>query len=120
MANFAIHRLGGIATLANAQYSSSELEYQLRTSGSKAVITCTPLLDTALKAAKAVGISEERVYIMDTALESKQVNFKTLNELIDEGSKIDDLEPLKWTKGQGGRQVAYLCYSSGTSGLPVC
>jgi ribosome assembly protein SQT1 len=28
------------------------------------------------------------------------------------------LEELKWEKGQGARQVAFLCYSSGTSGLP--
>ena len=30
-----------------------------------------------------------------------------------------DLEPLRWEKGQGARQTAFLCYSSGTSGLPV-
>lgn len=50
---------------------------------------------------------------------SKSVPFKTVAQLIDDGQKLPDLEPLKWEKGQGARQTAFLCYSSGTSGLPV-
>ncbi|KAM5380142.1 hypothetical protein ACJZ2D_003789 [Fusarium nematophilum] len=36
-----------------------------------------------------------------------------------EGAKLPELESLRWTEGQGARQTAFLCYSSGTSGLPV-
>ncbi|KAI1864753.1 hypothetical protein JX265_008477 [Neoarthrinium moseri] len=118
MATFAVHRLSGIATPANAMYSSSELEYQLKASGAKALITCAPLLDTALKAAKAVGIPEDKVFLNEGAWESQKLPFKTLNELIEEGQALPELEPLHWSKGQGARQVAYLCFSSGTSGLP--
>jgi acyl-CoA synthetase (AMP-forming)/AMP-acid ligase II len=50
----------------------------------------------------------------------KQVPFKTVGQLIEAGEKLPKLEELKWEKGQGARQTAYLCYSSGTSGLPVC
>jgi acyl-CoA synthetase (AMP-forming)/AMP-acid ligase II len=50
----------------------------------------------------------------------KQVPFKTVGQLIEDGEKLPKLEALKWEKGQGARQTAYLCYSSGTSGLPVC
>jgi hypothetical protein len=49
----------------------------------------------------------------------KKLPFKTVNELIADGGKLPKIEALKWEKGQGGRQTAYLCYSSGTSGLPV-
>ena len=42
-----------------------------------------------------------------------------VGELITEGQKLSKLEPLRWSKGQGSRQTAFLCYSSGTSGLPV-
>ncbi|RYO79927.1 hypothetical protein DL766_007431 [Monosporascus sp. MC13-8B] len=119
MSTYAVHRLSGIATPANAMYSASELEHQLRSSGAKALITCVPLLETALKATRAAGIPDDSVFIMDVAGETaKRDPFKTLDDLIAEGRALPELEPLAWTKGQGGRQVAYLCYSSGTSGLP--
>lgn len=36
---YAVHRLNGIATPANAAYSASELEFQLKSSGAKALFT---------------------------------------------------------------------------------
>ncbi|PBP26693.1 phenylacetyl-CoA ligase [Diplocarpon rosae] len=118
---YAVHRLNGIVTPANASYSASELEFQLKSSGAKALFTCIPLLETSLQAANAVGISNTRVYILELPRElsgSKPVPFKTASQLIEVGSKLPMLEKLKWEKGQGRRQTAYLCYSSGTSGLP--
>jgi hypothetical protein len=50
---------------------------------------------------------------------SKSVPFKTVDKLIEEGSRLPEVEKLNWEKGQGKRQTAFLCYSSGTSGLPV-
>lgn len=49
----------------------------------------------------------------------KKVPFKTADDLISAGEKFPKLEPLRMEKGQAARQTAYLCYSSGTSGLPV-
>ncbi|ORY67429.1 uncharacterized protein BCR38DRAFT_456204 [Pseudomassariella vexata] len=118
MSTFAVQRLSGIATPANAMYSAAELEHQLKSSTAKALITCIPLLDTALKAAKGAGIAEDKIFIMDVALGPKKTNFKTLDDLISEGRSLPEVEPLRWTKGQGARQTAFLCYSSGTSGLP--
>lgn len=80
-------------------------------------------MQTALQAAKASGIPNERVYILEMPKEfsgDKQLPFKTVGQLIVEGARLPELEPLKWVKGQGKQQTAYLCYSSGTSGLPVC
>jgi acyl-CoA synthetase (AMP-forming)/AMP-acid ligase II len=51
--------------------------------------------------------------------ENKSASFKTVGQLIADGAKLPKLEKQKWEKGQGARQTAYLCYSSGTSGLPV-
>lgn len=78
-----------------------------------------PLLDTAVKAAKAAGIPDDRIFLLPVPGVSKRTPFLTIEDLIAEGAKLPDLEPLKWIKGQSARQVAYLCYSSGTSGLPV-
>ena len=75
-----------------------------------------------MEAAKKVGIPKERVYILEMPKEitgDKKVPFKTVGQLIEDGKKLPQVDPLKWTKGQGATQTAYLCYSSGTSGLPV-
>ncbi|KAF7561176.1 hypothetical protein G7046_g2993 [Stylonectria norvegica] len=114
----AVHRFSGIVTPASAAYSAPELEHQLRSAGAKALFTCVPLLETALTAAKAAGIPEDRIFILPVPGFDKKVPFKTIDDLIGEGEKLSELPPLKWTRGQGARQVAYLCYSSGTSGLP--
>ena len=115
----AVHRLNGVATPANVAYSTSELAHQLRSSGAKALFTCVPVLETALQAAKEAGIPEDKIFIMDLPNHSPKPPFKTVDDLIDMGHSVPELEPLQWVKGQGARQVAFLCYSSGTSGLPV-
>jgi hypothetical protein len=83
---------------------------------------CMPLLETSLQAAKGAGIPNNRIYILEMPKEfsgDKSVPFKTVGQLIAEGEKLPQLAKQKWEKGQGARQTAYLCYSSGTSGLPV-
>ncbi|CCT69828.1 probable phenylacetyl-CoA ligase [Fusarium fujikuroi] len=114
----AVHRLNGIVTPASAAYSAPELEHQLRSSGANALFTCVPLLETALTAAKAVGIPEDRVFLLPVPGFESKSPFKSIDDLIAEGKDAPELQPLNWIKGQGLRQVAYLCYSSGTSGLP--
>lgn len=69
-----------------------------------------------------MSIPKERIYILDMCEEfcgNQSVPFKTVAQLIAAGQGLDELEPLKWERGQGASQTAYLCYSSGTSGLPV-
>lgn len=44
---------------------------------------------------------------------------KTVAQLVEQGKTQAALEPLRWSKGEGKRRTAFLCYSSGTSGLPV-
>ncbi|KAF4440626.1 putative phenylacetyl-CoA ligase [Fusarium austroafricanum] len=114
----AVHRLSGIVTPASAAYSASDLEHQLRSSGVKALFTCPSRLNIAVKAAKAAGIPQDRIFIISTPESNSKLPFTTFDDLVQEGAGLPELEPLKWVKGQGARQVAFLCYSSGTSGLP--
>ncbi|KAI1181150.1 hypothetical protein F4777DRAFT_573222 [Nemania sp. FL0916] len=118
MSTYAVHRLSGIVTPANAMYSAAELEHQLKSSGSKALFTCPSLLENAVKAARGSNIPDDRIFLLEVPGQPRDPRFKTINELIAEGQSLPELQPLIWTKGQGGRQTAYLCYSSGTSGLP--
>jgi acyl-CoA synthetase (AMP-forming)/AMP-acid ligase II len=121
---WAIHRLNGISSPANAAYSADELTHQLTNSGASCLFTVVPLLPVALDAAAKAGIPRKRIYICDlpdqaTGGAKAPKEFKTLTQLMNEGSSLPNLEPIKWSKGQGARQTAFLCYSSGTSGLPV-
>ncbi|KAL8899366.1 MAG: hypothetical protein Q9207_006235 [Kuettlingeria erythrocarpa] len=121
--SWAIHRLSGISSPANAAYSLTELEHQLRSSGAKALFTCQPLLPLALEAASKCNIPKRRVYLLQVPKElavgpEPPKELKTVDDLIAEGASSPELEPLRWERGQGARQTAFLCYSSGTSGLP--
>ncbi|CAG9939606.1 unnamed protein product [Clonostachys rosea f. rosea IK726] len=114
----AVHRLNGIVTPASAAYSAIELEHQLKSSGAKVLFTCAPLLENALKAAEAAGIPHERIFLLPLPGADNKTPFKTVDDLIEQGKSLPELPSLQWVAGQGARQVAYLCYSSGTSGLP--
>jgi acyl-CoA synthetase (AMP-forming)/AMP-acid ligase II len=101
------------------------LAYQLENSGSKVLFTCATLLPAALQAAEKAGIPKSKIYLLDLpepmmAGVNFSGEFKTVAQLIQEGRSLPRVEKLKWSSGQGARQAAFLCYSSGTSGLPVC
>ncbi|KAF2200774.1 acetyl-CoA synthetase-like protein [Delitschia confertaspora ATCC 74209] len=116
---WAAHRLGGLQSPANAAYSAAELEYQLKDSGAKCLFTCAPLLKTAQEAARKAGIRNDRIYILDLPAQFGDCKgLKSVNDLIQEGSRLARLEALNWQLGEGAKRTAFLCYSSGTSGLP--
>ena len=117
--SWAIHRLNGVSSPANAAYSVEELAHQLRDSGSQCLFTVMPLFDAAVKAAAKANIPKNKIYICEMPGDGEYPKeFKRLSQLIKEGESLPELEPIKWSKGQGARQTAFLCYSSGTSGLP--
>lgn len=107
----------------NASYTVAELEHQLKSSGSKALFTCVPLLPVALEAAVRCRIPNNRIYLLSLPeeLAAGQVlgEHKTVDQLVGEGQKLPKLKISEWQRGQGASRTAYLCYSSGTSGLPV-
>lgn len=116
--SWAIHRLNGIVTPANAAYSAPELTHQLKSSGAKALFVGGPQLQIGLEAAKAAGIPKDKIWLMGMPGFEKADGFVTVEDLIAEGAKLSPLDALQWKKGQGERQPAFLSYSSGTSGLP--
>ncbi|EKG10391.1 AMP-dependent synthetase/ligase [Macrophomina phaseolina MS6] len=121
--SWAAHRLSGVSCPISPAYSTTELTRQLKVAGCKVLFTCIPLLDVALEGAAAAGIPRSRVYLIDVPLKATQgtepsPQLKQVDELICQGASMAPLEALQWTEGQGARQPAFLCSSSGSSGLP--
>ncbi|KAI8648175.1 hypothetical protein NCS57_01485300 [Fusarium keratoplasticum] len=117
---YGVHRLSGIVTPVNAASSVAELAHQLKSSRARALVTCAPLAETAFAAARSACIPDENIFLFDIpGMEtSSQLTHRTIESLVKQGSNLPELDPLRWVPGQGARQPAFLCYSSGTSGLP--
>ena len=79
------------------------------------LVTCSPLLETTLQAAKRVGISEKHILVMGLpGLEgNRDAAPSSVGKLITEGQKPPELEKLKLVKGHGEWQTAFI------SGVPV-
>ncbi|KAM0350579.1 hypothetical protein ACHAPU_003063 [Fusarium lateritium] len=95
---YGVHRLSGIVTPANAAYSADELTHQLKASGAKCLITCTPLLETALTASRQIGIPDKNVFLFDIPRAEPASGFthSSVEDLIEEGSKMANLDQLEW------------------------
>ncbi|KAK7464662.1 hypothetical protein VKT23_003907 [Stygiomarasmius scandens] len=116
VAIWATHRLGGIVSGANPDFTSNELEYQLQSSGASLILVHPEALETALSAARAAGISKERIIVLDLPSGAKKHSLPTVNELVKFGSSqtVAFVEP----KIDATTKLAFLSYSSGTTGKP--
>jgi 4-coumarate--CoA ligase len=103
---------GGILTPANPAYSADELAYQLSNSGASALVTTKQFLETALKAARKVGIDHQRVILLGAEK--------------DETHRVKHWTNIRKTSGASRYRrrrakpgdLAFLAFSSGTTGLP--
>ncbi|KZT08184.1 amp dependent CoA ligase [Laetiporus sulphureus 93-53] len=121
VAIWAVHRLGAIITAANPSYLAGELEYQLTATKAKLMIVHSWSLAVALDAARLAGIPPERIVLLDSP--SQQVAHVTVDELVKEGlSKPLNFVERRLKPGEGRTKLAFLSFSSGTTGRPkaVC
>ncbi|KXT09569.1 hypothetical protein AC579_712 [Pseudocercospora musae] len=121
---WAVHRIGGLLTAVNAAYNASELEFQMNDSGAKAIFTALPLLQTCKDGVKKAKLPHDRIYLLPLpeAVTPGMSNngHQTIEDLIKKGQQLDRIIPSdqSWPKGHAKERCAFLCYSSGTSGLP--
>jgi 4-coumarate--CoA ligase len=107
------HWAGGILSPANPTYTVDELAFQLKDSGAKALVTQLPFLETAKAAAQKVGIPFERIILVGDQRDplAKQKHFTSIKN-------PDGLSRYRRTKADPDKDLAFLVYSSGTTGHP--
>ncbi|KAH6664580.1 hypothetical protein B0J14DRAFT_681684 [Halenospora varia] len=104
---------GGIVSPANPTYTTEELASQLKDSGANALVTQVDWLGVAIKAAQIVGISEDRIILIGDGKDpSGNVNhfssFRGSSIICHHQRPEINLE----------KDLAFLVYSSGTTGHP--
>ncbi|KAH7884920.1 hypothetical protein F5I97DRAFT_1296635 [Phlebopus sp. FC_14] len=114
---WATHRLGAIVSGANPTYTADELLYQIQTTNASLVIAHPLSLSTALTAARAAGIPDEHVLVFDRV--PGNGGPITIESLVQEGLGMDQcfIEP-RLNPGEAKSKVAFLNFSSGTTGKP--
>jgi len=107
------HYAGGIVSPANPAYTVEELAFQLKDSGACALVTQMPMLDNAVKAAKKVGIPLDRIILLGDG-RHPQGDFKHFTSI----RNISGTQRYRRTKVDPMKDLAFLVYSSGTTGHP--
>ncbi|GAA5813306.1 hypothetical protein MFLAVUS_006781 [Mucor flavus] len=101
---------GGASSAANPAYTSTELVHQLEMTNAKILIAHETNVEMALKAADIVGLSRSRVFVFG----KNQVQEIAPWSQVFMGERRATLIPLNAQEAK--ETVAYLCFSSGTTG----
>ncbi|KAJ6509014.1 phenylacetyl-CoA ligase [Mycena sanguinolenta] len=117
IAIWAVHRLGGIISPANPDFGQQELEYQLKATKASLVIAHPDALGTAASAAQTMGLSRDRILVFDVEGAST-TGFVTVDHLVERGRQMKAVSERKLKPGEGKTKLAFLSFSSGTTGTP--
>ena len=108
-----VHWAGGVVSPANPGYTAEELAFQLKDSGAKALATQKPFLKVAVEAATKAGIPEDRIILMGDE-KDESMRFKHFSSI----RNIAGTNRYRRTKVHPKNDLAFLVYSSGTTGHP--
>jgi len=108
------HWAGGIVTPANPAYTVDELTFQLKNAGAKALATQKHCLDVARKACRNAGIPEDRIILLGDERD-ETVRYKHWSAI----RNLAGTSRYRRTKAKNpADDLAFIVYSSGTTGLP--
>ena len=98
---------------ANPGYTAKELAFQLKDSGAKALATQKPFLNVAVEAATQAGIPKERIVLMGDEKDEAMM-FRHFSSI----RNVAGTSRYRRTKANPKNDLAFLVYSSGTTGHP--
>jgi 4-coumarate--CoA ligase len=104
---------GGIISPANPGYNVEELAFQLKDSGAKALATQKAFLENARAACKKVGIEEDMIILIGDERD-ETARFKHFSNV----RNISGATRYRRAKIDPKNDLAFLVYSSGTTGHP--
>jgi 4-coumarate--CoA ligase len=104
---------GGVVSPANPSYSAEELAFMLSDSGASSIVTQKALLPVAVKAAKIAKLPNDRIILLGEERDP-EVRFKHFTSI----RKTSATSRYRRRKLNPDRDLAFLAYSSGTTGLP--
>lgn len=107
--------MGVIPSCANPIYTPTELVHQLKLSKSKFLLTHPMFIKAALEAASQAGIAPANIFLISKAENLFHVNVPDLVEI---GKTAPEIVPLRLSPTEAKTKIAFLNFSSGTSGLP--
>lgn len=98
---------------ANPNYTIEELAFQLKDSGARAIVTQLPFIKNAQEAAKKVGIPLDKVIVMGDQKDPSH-KVKHFTSIVNTAGSAR----YRRTKAKPDEDLAFLVYSSGTTGHP--
>ncbi|GAA97822.1 uncharacterized protein L969DRAFT_19117 [Mixia osmundae IAM 14324] len=99
-------------TPANPTYPVEDLAHQLEVSGAKAMFTVNALLGPAREAATKAGMDTSKIFVFDRKGEDGAQSWAELQ------APESELASFDYGKVDPKNDVAFICFSSGTSGKP--
>ncbi|KAI0332187.1 phenylacetyl-CoA ligase [Cubamyces sp. BRFM 1775] len=115
---WATQKLGAIVAALSASLTSEELAYQLTVAKPSLLVTHVENLPAAIEAANAVKLPHSRIVVLDGQKSKKKLPFKSVEDLVNDKS-LPPYTEFKFSKpGEAREKIAFLCFSSGTTGKP--
>ncbi|KAH9902005.1 hypothetical protein F4778DRAFT_735882 [Xylariomycetidae sp. FL2044] len=107
---------GGCCSTANPAYTVEELAFQMKDSGIKGIVTQVALLPVVREAARAIGLPDDRIILIGDGRDTGG-KFKHFTEIRATAAAAGGHDAVR-TGVDPKRDLSFLVYSSGTTGLP--
>ncbi|CAG8604779.1 10155_t:CDS:2 [Diversispora eburnea] len=105
---------GGKVTLVNPLYTANEFEYQFSDSNSSIIVVHPFCLSAVKEAAKKLEIPQSHILLFG----DKEIDgFQPFSTLLISNNEEEEFKPIEYTFEEAKSTTAYLCYSSGTTGI---
>uniref|UniRef100_A0A8H7XP03 Uncharacterized protein n=1 Tax=Psilocybe cubensis TaxID=181762 RepID=A0A8H7XP03_PSICU len=121
VAIWAVLKLGGIISGANPDFLSSELLYQFHETKASLMIVHPDSLDVALEVAKQAGLPSDRIILFSAndGTEKPSEGHETVDSLVELGLRSNlAFTERTFAPGEAKTKLAFLSFSSGTTGRP--